>query len=210
MAAAAEREAHLAADVGALRIAHIYAQALLGAADTQGQADAIGEELDSLVEDVFAAEERIEALLASPAVPRQTKAELIGRALAPQSGPIFANFLNVLNDHGRLDLLRAIRAAYHELLDERARRVRVQVRSAVALADEQRRRLEGELRDVFRLEPVLEERVEPALLGGMTVKVGDWLYDASLRTRLHNLRNKIQARATHEIQSGRDRFSSDS
>jgi F-type H+-transporting ATPase subunit delta len=209
MAAVSEPDAHLAADVSALHIARIYAEALLGVADKHGQAEAIREELDSLVDDVFAADRRIEELFASPAVPRQAKAELIERALASQASPLFTNFLNVLNDHGRLDLLRAIRAAYHELLDQRAHRVRVQVHSAVPLDEEQRRRLAEELRDVFHVEPVLEERIEPALLGGMTVKVGDWLYDASLRTRLHNLRNKITARATYEIQSGRDRFSSD-
>jgi F-type H+-transporting ATPase subunit delta len=208
MAANADQDFHATADVSALRIARVYAEALLRAADKQGQADAAREELDSLVDEVFAADGRIEALLASPAVPRPHKAEVVRRAFAG-AGALFLNFLLVLNEHGRLDLLRPIRAAYGELLDRRARRVHVYVRSAVPLGEEQRRRLEGELRDVFRFQPALEERVDPSLLGGLTVRVGDWLYDASLRTRLDNLQNQILARSTHAIQSGRDRFSSD-
>jgi F-type H+-transporting ATPase subunit delta len=208
MAAKTERPLHITADVGALRIARVYAEALLSAADRHGQADAIQEALDSLLNDVFRADPRIEALLASPAVPRQEKAGILRQAFG-QAGSLFVNFLLVLNDHGRLDLLRPIRAAYGELLDERAHRVPVQVRSAVPLGEEQRRRLEGELRATFHFEPVLQERVDPALLGGLTVRVGDWLFDASLRTRLDDILNQILARSTHAIQSGRDRFSSD-
>jgi F-type H+-transporting ATPase subunit delta len=209
MAAKADDDFHPTADVSALRIARVYAEAFLGAADKAGQADAVRDDLDSLIEDVFGADPRVELLLASPAVPRHHKAEVLRQAFSG-AGTLFLNFLLVLNDHGRLDLLGPIRAAYGELLDERAHRVRVQVYSAVPLGDEQRHRLEGELRDVFHFEPVLQERVDPSLLGGLTVRVGDWLYDASLRARLHGIRNKILARSSHEIQSGRDRFSSDS
>jgi len=209
MAQASELEREAFADVSALRIARVYAEALLRAADRANQADAMREELDSLVDDVYRAEPRIEALLASPAIPRQHKADLIRRSFEPQGGTLFTNFLLVVNDHGRLDLIRQIRAAYGELLDQRARRVRVLVRSAVPLADDQRRRLEGELRDVFRLEPVLDERVDQSLLGGLTVRVGDWLYDASLRTRLQDIQSQILARSSYEIQSGRNRFSAD-
>ena len=50
--------------------------------------------------------------------------------------------------------------------------------------------------------------VDPDLLGGMVVWVGDWLYDASVRSRLESIRNQLIERSSHEIQSGRDRFSS--
>jgi F-type H+-transporting ATPase subunit delta len=85
--------------------------------------------------------------------------------------------------------------------------MRVKVRSAVSLADDQRQHLLQDLRETFHLEPILDENVDPYLVGGMTVQVGDWLYDASLRTQLETLRDQLIARSSHEIQSGRNRFS---
>jgi F-type H+-transporting ATPase subunit delta len=202
------RRFHPTADVGALRVAHVYAQALLTAAEKQGRADEVFEQLNSLIEDVFAADPRVESFLASPAVPRPAKAPVLRAVFGDRAGPLFTNFLLVLNDHGRLELLRHVRFAYRQLLDERQRRVRVQVRSAVPLPDDQRQRLEQDLREAFRLNPVLETQVDPDLLGGLTVRVGDWLYDASLRTQLQTIRNQIMARSSYEIQRGGDRFRS--
>jgi F-type H+-transporting ATPase subunit delta len=205
MATTPAEEFRPTADVSALRIGRAYAEALLNAASKHGQGEAIGQALDSLVEDVFRADPKVEAFLASPAVPHQAKAAAIEQAFAG-GGELFTNFLKVLNDHGRLELLRHIRAAYHELLDQRAHRVRVLVRTARPLADDQRQRLVQDLHDTFHLEPVLEEGLEPDLLAGMTVRVGDWLYDGSLRTQLQAIRNQIITGSSYEIQRGRNRF----
>jgi F-type H+-transporting ATPase subunit delta len=209
MANKIEHEFSPTADVSALRIARVYAEALLKSADRRGQADTMADTQDSLIDDVFRADDRVEAFLASPAVPRKARASLIREVFASRGGELFANFLLVLNDHGRLGLLRYIRAAYHELLDERAHRVRVQVSSARPLAPDQRERLQKELHDTFRLEPVLQERVDPELIAGLTVRVGDWVYDASLRTQLVDIRNYILTRSSYEIQRRGDSFRTD-
>jgi F-type H+-transporting ATPase subunit delta len=205
----ADHEFSPLADVSALRIARVYAEALMQAADRHAQADAMAEALDSLALDVFRADGRIEAFLASPAVPKKAKAAVIKEVFGSRSGQLFANFLLVLNDHGRLGLLRYVRAAYLELLDRRASRVRVQVQSARPLAPDQRQRLQEELHTTLKLEPILKEQVDPELIGGMTVRVGDWLYDASLRTQLEDLRNQILTRSSHEIQRRGDSFGTD-
>jgi F-type H+-transporting ATPase subunit delta len=54
----------------------------------------------------------------------------------------------------------------------------------------------------------LQEQVDPDLLGGLIVRVGDWVYDASVRRELETLRSELIARSSHEIQSRRDQFSS--
>ena len=61
---------------------------------------------------------------------------------------------------------------------------------------------------MLRREPVLELTVDPTLLGGLVVRVGDNLFDGSVRTRIDTLRKQLIERSSHEIQSGRDRFSS--
>lgn len=194
------------ADVSAQRVARVYAEALMNAAEQQGQADAIMEELDSLVRDVFAAEPQFETLLSSAAAGRKARAEILKTVFEGRASNLFYNFLQVLNDQERLDLLRAILVAYRDLNDQRLQRIRVQVQSAVPLTDGLKSRLQEKIRETFHQEPIVESQVDPGLLGGLRVRVGDWLYDASVRTRLNDIRKQIIAGSTHEIQSERDRF----
>jgi F-type H+-transporting ATPase subunit delta len=184
-------------DPGDRRLAKVYAEALLDAAAKRNQMAEALAELDSLIDDVFGSQPEFEALLASGAVSRHHKAEVLHRAFDGRAGETFLNFLFVLNDHGRLGLLRGIRQEARALYDERMGRVPVVVRSAVPLQDDQRERLLQELRQTFGKEPILQAKVDPSLLGGLVVQVGDWLYDASVRTRLDNIRKYLIERGSH-------------
>lgn len=196
------------ADVGSQRVARVYAEALLNAAEKRGLAQETGDDLQELVASVFARDGQFEAFLTSTAIGRDRKEQAIRQAFQGRASDTFVDFLLVLNEHDRLDLLRAMRMAYAELLDERMKRMRVLVRSAVAVPDDQLQRLKDELRQTFQKEPIVQTRLDPGLLGGVVVKVGDWLYDASVRTQLDNLRNQLIERSSYEIQSRRDRFRS--
>lgn len=114
----------------------------------------------------------------------------------------------VVNEHDRLGLLRPITTAFRNDFEERKQQQRVHVRSAAPLLEAQINRLREELRQVMTHEPVIETRIDPDLIGGMVVQVGDWLYDASVRTQLLAIRNRLTERSSYEIQSGRNRFSS--
>jgi F-type H+-transporting ATPase subunit delta len=184
-------------DATSQRVAKVYAEALLAAADQRNQTDQVLEELGSLVEDVFRADPQLEAFLASGAISRKPKAEAIRRGFEGKASETFLNFLLVLNEHQRLDLLRAILRAARELRDERAGRLPVLVTSAAPLPDDQREQLLHDLRARYNKEPVLTLRVDPALLGGLVVRVGDWLYDASVRARLENIRKQLIERGSH-------------
>jgi F-type H+-transporting ATPase subunit delta len=196
------------ADVSAQRLAAIYAEALLNAAEAAHQVAQVLEETDSLIDDVANKNQKLGALFIGGAVGRKTRRIAIEKAFAARASETFYKFLLVLNDHERLDLVRPIRKALHELHDERARRLRVQLYSAVPLSEEQKQRILKAVHDYFKLEPVLESHVNPALLGGLKVRIGDRVFDGTVSTRIENLRNQLIARSSHEIQSGRDRFSS--
>jgi F-type H+-transporting ATPase subunit delta len=193
---------HIEADVGAVRVARVYGQALLDAATKQHKADEVLEEYLDLVESALKPNPQLAAFFANKTINKEKKAELLRKAFAGRVSDLLANFLQVLNEHERLELLEPILQAYVELNNERARRVVVEVRSAVPLLDHQRERLANELRQSLRLEPVLDARVDPDLLGGLVVRVGDWLYDASVKNRLETLRNQLNERgphATHQL-----------
>jgi F-type H+-transporting ATPase subunit delta len=208
MTESSPKEFHDKADVSARRIAKVYAEALLNAAEKQGQTEQVLDELDSLVRDVFEKEPRLEVLMSSAAVGRHARAEALKKVFAGRGSATFNHFLQVLNDHERLSLLRPILTAATELNDQRKRRLRVIVSTAVPLPDEVRQRLETGVRSYFHLEPVLIARVDPGLLGGLKVRIGDMQYDATVLNKLETLRDQILARSSHEIQSRRDSFSS--
>ncbi|HLJ93616.1 MAG TPA: ATP synthase F1 subunit delta [Gemmataceae bacterium] len=193
-------------DVGTQRVAKVYAEAILRAAQASNQGDEILEEFESLVKDVLPADPRWEAFLSSGVIGQHAKAQALRSVFSSRASPLFVQALLVLNDHGRLNLLRPIVAACRELRDQQAGRMRVQVRSAIPLPDDQHAQLLQQLRQTFHKEPLLEVQVDHDLLGGMVVQVGDWLYDHSVRTQLESLRDQIIARSSYEIQSGRDRF----
>jgi F-type H+-transporting ATPase subunit delta len=196
-------------DVTAQRVALVYAEALFNAADSKGKTDEVLDELRSLVRDVFRARPELETLLGSPAIGRERREALIRKALQSQASELFLSFLIVLNRHDRLELIRAILAEAEVLNDKRKKRVRVRVRAAVPLPEDQQDKLRAQLRDVLQSEPTLEIKVDPELIGGLIVQAGDYLYDSSVRTQLQEIRNQLIERSSHEIQSGRDRFSSD-
>jgi len=151
----------------------------------------------------------LEDMFCTPIVPVGTKEEGLERLFADRSSEIFRNFLQVLNHHGRLDLIRLILKSLRKQVEERHKRIRIHVRSAVPLTDHHRERLEHAVRESLKLEPIMDLQVDPELLGGLVVRVHDWKFDGSVRTQLVNLRNQLIERSSHEIQSGRDRFRSD-
>ena len=191
------------------QIAKVYAEALLRAAVRQNKAELMLEQLHTLVYDLFSAQPLLDKFLSSQAIRHDRKEHVIRSALGEGADPMFLDFLLVLNQHDRLDMLRAICLNLRNLQDERAHRIRVTVRTTVPLTEAEEQRLKKELHDSFGLEPMLEMRTDDRLLGGMIVQVGDWLYDGSVRSKLDRARKQLLARSNYVVQSWRDRFSPD-
>ena len=208
----AETIEQLIHDVGegtsARRIAGVYAEALLDVAEQRELSDHVGEELNGLVGDMFKNAPEIKAALANPVVKGSAKKPVIEAAFRGKVSDLLADFINVLNNKNRLGLLEQVAPAYRNLLDERAKRFRVRVKSAVPMTAEQTEHLRQTLGHAYGREPIIETHVDEALLGGLVVQIGDDLFDSSVRTRVDNIRNQLLARSSHEIQVGRDRFSS--
>jgi F-type H+-transporting ATPase subunit delta len=173
------------------RLAKVYAEALLAAALRQNAADATGEELSRFVSDVFDAAPRIESFFASPVVGKKAKSAALEKALPGNVSEVMRGLFTVLTRNGRLDLLRGIDQAYRQLLDARAGRIPVKVTSAVALSDTQRGSLVSTLTEILKQQPILNVRIDPDLLGGLVVQVGDRVFDTSVRTRLQSLRTRL-------------------
>lgn len=194
------------ADVSAEAVAAVYAEALLGAAEKTGDADKLVEEFDSLVKDVLDRFPKLEAVWSSALVSHDEKLSLIDRLLGKRASPTMLNFLKVVSRHGRLDILRPIHRQIRTLHNQRRGLVTVRVTTATPLSDDLAAHIVRSLRGLTGGEPMLERVVDPQVIGGIVLKVGDTVYDGSIANQLEKLREQIIERSAHEIQSRRDRF----
>lgn len=193
-------------DPGAQSVAKVYAVAYLDSAGASG-GDAAVEELVSFVDDVLIPQTQFEQLLRGSALGRDNKNLLIDRVVGTRATPLFTNFLRVLAKHGRLDLLQGIRRQSEIELERRAGKRRVGVSSATELSAELLASIKSSLAASLGCDPILETRIDPSLIGGVVIRVGDTVYDGSLKTQVKQLRVRLRERCLNEIQRGRDRFS---
>ena len=196
----------VALDPSAMRIASVYAKSFLGAAEAAGQTDALVEELNSLVVDVLDRLPQLNDMFASAMVSPADHERLIDKSLGGRASPVLINFLKVLAQRGRLGILRDIRIAVRSQYDEMRGLVRVQVRTASPIDEHMAARIRQTIQAVTGGQPVLEHETDPALIGGVVLRVGDTVYDASVSAQLEQMRMHMINRSIHEIQSRRDRF----
>ena len=194
-------------DVSAQGIAEAYAKALLEATEAAGKSEAVLAELDSWIDDVLEKQPKLDRLFASPVVDAEEKFALIDRALK-KAEPLFVNFMKVLAQHERLEIVRTIRAKAHHLLDKLRGRTEANVVSAAPLDPKQSAAIKARLQATYGGEVVLRETVDPSLIGGVIVRVGDRVVDGSLANSLARLKEQLINRSVHEIQRRRDSFSS--
>ncbi len=207
-AAEAPRKLHpTVLDTSVVQIAQVYARALYDAAEKAGQLAVVIEEYEALVRDVLEKNATIERMLSSSIIGRGDKAATIRRAFEGRVSVIFLNFLLVLSDHVRLELMRPVLDQLLAIRGQRLGLVPVQVQSAVPLDAGQEKALRDRLAAVVTGQPVIHSDVDPAILGGLVIRVGDTVFDGSVRTQLKRLREQLLQRSTHEIQSRRDQFS---
>jgi F-type H+-transporting ATPase subunit delta len=173
-------------------VAKSYAKALFELAKERGQTEPVGESLAALAR-VTAEAPALAEFLSRPwvaaAAKRTAAVEVADRAGAT---PLVRDFLALVVAHGRADHLGAIGTAYRDMVDADAGRVRARVRTSVALGDEEEKALAGRLGQALGgQQVVLEETVDPTLLGGFVAEVGSLVLDGSLDGQLARLRQRL-------------------
>lgn len=201
----AQDVAKLYANATREKLAGIYAKALLGAAETfKVSLKDVGEEYDSFIE-LYDAYPKFETILSSLMVPVEEKTRIIDEISDGVSG-VFVNFLKTLARRGRMEILREIRTACRLLEDEIRGRVLVRITTAAPINETTKNNLAVSLRNLLGGEPEFLVAVDPEIIGGIIVRVGDVIYDASIATQLTKVRQDIIDRSVHEIQNRRDCF----
>lgn len=193
-------------DTGAEHLGRVYAEALLAAAESSGASDQVVDQLKDLVDDVLDNHPQLSAVFDSPRVDPEEKQRIIDRLFAAQVHPTLLHFLKIVARRGRLGYLRQIALSAFELRDERMGRLVAEVRSAVPLSDEMRQSVQTRLGEAMHREIVLREKVDPQIIGGLVIRIGDTVFDTSVANRLAGMAKKTRQAFARRMLEHADRF----
>lgn len=172
-------------------VARNYAEALFQLGERSGNVERYAELIDAVAAAVEQTP-RVQAVLMSPRVPKAEKARILGGAL--RDGPReFVLFLQALVKRGRQQILRPIAVEYMNLLDQKLDRVRAGVTLARTPDDKLKRTIQEALTRQLGKQVIPSFTVEPDILGGAVIRVGERVLDGSLRRRMTKLRRQLLA-----------------
>jgi len=170
-------------------IARVYASALFAAAKDKGKLDAIRDQLGQFA-DALAENREMQLFFFSPYFSSAEKEEGLKKAIA-DAEPELVNFLELLIEKHRMPVLFRIRRQFDALWAKENMRLGVVVTSAVELDPEIAERIGSEIEEQTGNKVELQSRVDPDILGGLVVQVGNMVLDTSIRNRLEKLRKSV-------------------
>ena len=177
-------------------IARNYAETLLELARRGGDLRAWGDMIDR-ISDAMESDRRLRVFLESPRVSAQQKNAIIQRAYGTTLPRNFVRFLQALVSHRRQMLIPVIAHEYHDLVDQVEGRVHASVTLARDADEADRALVTNQLSRALGKTVVPHFHVNPSILGGVVVRVGDTVLDGSVRRRLATLRSRMMGRASN-------------
>lgn len=189
-------------------IARVYAESLLALAEARGGngISEVGEELEGLAQ-IVRSDRGFAEFLRSPVVDANAREASLRRTLDGRVSPLVRDFILVLNRKGRLGEFVNVAAAYDALVQDRLGRVEVDVYTASGpVGEEVLAAVRAKVKSALGKEPVLRMHVEPSMIGGLKLRIGDQLIDGSVATRLENLRQHVLASGRGDLRADPDRF----
>ena len=173
--------------------ARVYAEALFAAGEDKGKIDQLQEQLGQFA-DAVDGDRELQIFLFSPYLSSNEKVEGLKRAVTGAE-PEFTNFLELLVEKGRMPELFRIRREFDELWKKAHQRLDVTVTSAIELDPGVVGKIGEEVERQTGEKVELTSRVDSEILGGIVLRVGNMVLDASIRTRLEKLRKSVASAA---------------
>lgn len=173
-----------------LKVAARYAGALLTSAKETGVVEGVAESYAAMLE-VFAAHRDLLTFMDSPQVAEQEKKDLVKVVFGDHIEPVLLHFVYLLVDKNRIENFRDIGEEFAELVEAERGILRARVVTAIALPGDLEAQLNAKLAAQTGKTIILEKRVDPAVIGGVKVTLGDYVLDGTVRTNLDLLRKTL-------------------
>ena len=170
-------------------LARVYGRSLFEVAREHGKLDELREQLGQFA-DALSENRELAVFFFSPYFSTREKQDALGRMLEG-ADPLFVNFLSVLIENHRMPVIFRIRLEYERLWEEENRMLPVEITSAIALDPTTTERLGEKIGERAGRKVTLAARVDPDILGGIIIRVGNSILDASIRNRLEQLRRHV-------------------
>jgi F-type H+-transporting ATPase subunit delta len=165
---------------------------MVSIAEAEGELEPVEEQVYAFAKMVEKRAKVREALI-DPELPNENKRNLIGEVLGERANPVAVNLLGMVVEQGRARDIGRIAESLVEVAAERRQQVVGEVRSAVPLTDAQRRRLAEALSSATGRKVEVKVIVDPDLVGGVVARVGDEIFDGSIRSRLDEAKQQLTA-----------------
>jgi len=169
-----------------------YAEAMYAIAEAEGELEPVEEQVYAFAK-MVEKRAKVRETLIDPELPNENKRNLIGDVLGERANPVAVNLLGMLVEQGRARDIGRIAESLAEVAAERRQQVVGEVRSAVPLTDAQRRRLAAALSSATGRTVEVKVIVDPDLVGGVVARVGDVIFDGSIRSRLDEAKQQLTA-----------------
>ena len=189
-------------------LARIYARSLFELCNEAGGRDKIMEvahELEQIGE-LVRSDASLRNYLESPVIDTARRALGLKTIFADRVTDLVLRFLLVLNNNGRISRIETIHAAFDELVQEAWGRIEVDVWTATPLDSAGTDMLSSRLHKILHKEPVLHTWMDPTLIGGIRIRIGDSLIDGSVAARLKQFEKSLRTQGNHTISAGPDKF----
>jgi F-type H+-transporting ATPase subunit delta len=170
-------------------VARVYARALFDAAREAGAVAPVGRDLGDFVA-ALAASASLRDVLADPQIETSAKQRILVE-ITRGGQPLVTNTLQLLLERGRFGLVAEVREVYEALAATEADVVQVEVTSAVELSAAARAKIAARVAGVAGRQVELAVRVDPDIIGGLVLRVGDVIVDGSVRARIRQLRRRL-------------------
>jgi F-type H+-transporting ATPase subunit delta len=184
---------HTVMDPVEMTLARVYADALLGTLGSDAEAEEVASQLHA-VAGLLDQVDGFEALLTGALIARQDRIGLVRRIFGARCDERLEAVLSIMGGNDRLGLVREMSRQFRAALDLREHKIDVTVTTAAPVDQAQRLRLGHVLGEVLGAEPLLTMQVQQGLLGGMVVRIGDRVFDASIAGELRRLRQSLAGR----------------
>lgn len=168
------------------RVDRRYASALYVAASQTGNVDRVAEDL-SLVRRTIQENQQLRNLLLERVTPDATKKRVLQKLFGPHLDLVTLRFLDLVVDKRRESVLETVEFAFRKIAEEKQGVQKALVTSAIPLTDSDKARTVAVLEKMTGKRVLLEEKIDPSIIGGLVVRVGDRVFDGSLKGSLEQL-----------------------